>query len=139
MLTLLSKYNRGKWGQYMVRLEPGGFVFFHREVAPWGLKTSEALSAGSWHHVAAAYKDGWSTVYVNGSVWARQKEGAQDNNPETPVLVGAVLEKGSAVDFFDGLLDEVRRTTVRRVDPRRDRGGLERRLEAEPGNSEIGS
>ena len=123
----------------MVRLEPGGFVFFHREVAPWGLKTSEALSAGSWHHVAAAYKDGWSTVYVNGSVWARQKEGAQDNNPETPVLVGAVLEKGSAVDFFDGLLDEVRRTTVRRVDPRRDRGGLERRLEAEPGNSEIGS
>jgi len=27
--------------------------------------------------VAAVYKDGWSSVYVNGTVWATQKEGAQ--------------------------------------------------------------
>jgi len=81
VLTIMSKYNRGKWGQYMVRLEPGGAVFFHREVAPWGLKTAEALAPGAWHHIAAVYKDGWSSVYVNGTVWATQKEGAQVGRP----------------------------------------------------------
>lgn len=83
-------------------------MFFHREVAPWGLKSRDVLTPGMFHHVAASYKDGNSYLYVNGSLWASQKEGAQDNNPETPVLFGALLEKGNPMDFFDGVIDEVR-------------------------------
>jgi len=83
-------------------------VFFHREVAPWGLRSVGALSAGRFHHVATTYKEGWSNIYVNGSLWASQKEGPQDNNPDTPVLIGALLEKGHPKDFFNGVVDEVR-------------------------------
>lgn len=38
----------------------------------------------------------------------------QDNNPETPVLIGALLEKGNPMDFFDGLVDEIRLWSVAR-------------------------
>mmetsp|Transcript_26770 Transcript_26770/g.44890 ORF Transcript_26770/g.44890 Transcript_26770/m.44890 type:complete len:264 (+) Transcript_26770:2-793(+) len=114
LVTLVSKYNRGKWGQYMVRLQPGGNVFFHREVAPWGLKTSEALVPNVFHHIATTYDGVRSHIYVNGTLWASQKEGGQDNNPETPVLIGASLEKGNALDFFDGIVDEVRMWSVSR-------------------------
>eukprot|EP00958_Prasinococcus_capsulatus_P004522 scaffold418_cov386-Prasinococcus_capsulatus_cf.AAC.12 len=44
--TLVSKYNRGKSGQYFVRCEPDGGVFFHREVAPWGQRTLTTLPLG---------------------------------------------------------------------------------------------
>jgi hypothetical protein len=27
LVTLVSKYNRGKWGQYMVRLQPGECLY----------------------------------------------------------------------------------------------------------------
>ena len=44
--VLVSKYNRGKWGQYFIRYEPAGEIFFHREVAPWGQRTGTTLPAG---------------------------------------------------------------------------------------------
>ena len=53
-----------------------------------------------------------SHIYVNGTLWASQKEGAQDNNPETPVLIGALLAKGNPLDFFDGVVDEVSAHTL---------------------------
>ncbi|KAK3236719.1 hypothetical protein CYMTET_53156, partial [Cymbomonas tetramitiformis] len=59
--------------------------------------------------------DGKSYLYVNGTLWASQKEGAQDNNPETPVLLGALQEKGNPMDFFDGIIDEVRIWSVART------------------------
>jgi len=113
--TLVSKYNRGKWGQYMVKLEPGGGVFFHREVAPWGLRTSDQLQANVFHHIAAVYNGKRSSIWVNGSMWVDQKEGAQDNDPQTPVLFGAVMDNSKTMDFFDGVIDEVRIWSVART------------------------
>eukprot|EP00959_Pyramimonas_sp_CCMP1952_P473337 9501568-Pyramimonas_sp.AAC.2 len=33
--TIISKYNRGRLGQFFISLEHSGDLFFHREVAPW--------------------------------------------------------------------------------------------------------
>lgn len=124
--VLVSKYNRGKWGQYFVRLQPddqGGAeaqarnlrVFFHREVAPWGHKSEGTVPAGHFSHIGVTYAKGYSSVYINGSLSGSQKEGAQDNNPETTVILGAMLEKGAPIDFFSGVIDEVRMWRVART------------------------
>ena len=49
-----------------------------------------------------------SSIYINGTLASSQKEAGQDQNPETPVLIGAMLEKGEPIDFYDGILDDVR-------------------------------
>lgn len=124
--VLVSKYNRGKWGQYFVRLQPddGGDagtraenlrVFFHREVAPWGHKSDSTVPTGYFSHIGVTYAKGYSSIYVNGSLFGSQKEGAQDNNPETTVMLGAMLERGAPIDFFSGVIDEVRMWRVART------------------------
>lgn len=82
-------------------------MFFHREVAPWGLKSDVKLPVGDFSHVAAVYDGNVSRILINGTVGKEQKEGGQDNNPETPVLVGAMQENGSPIEHFDGAIDEV--------------------------------
>lgn len=114
-LTLVSKYNRGKWGQYFVKTVPSGSVFFHREVAPWGQETEDKLPLNVFSHIAAVYGEKEAKIYLNGTLVKSQSEGAQDNNNETPVLFGAMLEKGAPIDFFDGELDEVRFWDVERT------------------------
>jgi hypothetical protein len=126
--VLVSKYNRGKWGQYFVRLQADGgddaksqgmsqnlHVFFHREVAPWGHKSDSTVPTGYFSHIAVTYAKGYSSIYINGSLSGWQKEGAQDDNPETEVMLGAMLEKGAPIDFFSGVIDEVRMWRVART------------------------
>lgn len=113
-LTLVSKYNRGKWGQYFVKIQPTGNLFFHREVAPWGQESEHDLPLHVFSHVAAVYGSKESKIYLNGTLVKSQSEGAQDNNNETPVLFGAMFEKGAPIDFFDGELDEIRFWDVER-------------------------
>mmetsp|Transcript_34452 Transcript_34452/g.97623 ORF Transcript_34452/g.97623 Transcript_34452/m.97623 type:complete len:391 (-) Transcript_34452:18-1190(-) len=113
-MVIVSKYNRGKWGQYMVKVDELGHVFFHREVAPWGQKSLVKLPVGDFSHVAAVYDGKMSRIFVNGTLSKEQKEGAQDNNPETPVLIGAMQENGTPTEFFDGSIDEVRLWDVAR-------------------------
>eukprot|EP00873_Tetraselmis_striata_P007444 jgi/Tetstr1/427708/TSEL_017833.t1 len=114
-LVILSKYNRGKWGQYILKVDPLGYVFFHREVAPWGQKSEQKLPVGDFSHVAAIYDGKMSRIFVNGTLSHEQKEGPQDNNPETPVLIGAMQEHGHPIEFFDGVIDEVRMWDVART------------------------
>ena len=110
--VLVSKYDRGKWGQYFVQLQRIGDsdemeVFFHREVAPWGQKAG-TIPLHAFTHIACSYGNGISSIYINGTLASSQKEAGQDQNPETPVLIGAMLEKGEPIDFYDGVLDDVR-------------------------------
>ena len=114
-LTLVSKYNRGKWGQYFLKLVPSGSVFFHREVAPWGQESDINLPLNVFSHVAAVYGENEAKIYINGTLVKSQSEGAQDNNNETPVLFGAMYENGGPIDFFDGEIDEVRFWDVERT------------------------
>ena len=107
-MAIVSKYNRGKWGQYFLKVAPGGEAFFHREVAPWGQKSKTLLPLGAFSHVAVTYSDKHARIYINGTLEAEQKEQGQDNNPETPVLIGAMYANGAPHDFFHGMIDEVR-------------------------------
>lgn len=72
-----------------------------------------ALSAGSWYHVAGVLDDTADMAYIyrNGS----QDGSAADNNTfcltDYDVLIGA-----SDRDFFDGIIDEVRISSVPRSD-----------------------
>eukprot|EP00899_Mesostigma_viride_P008996 jgi/Mesvir1/18098/Mv09397-RA.3 len=117
-MTVVSKYNRGKWGQYMLKMTRAAEVFFHREVAPWGLRcTQPRLPLQQFSHIAVVY-DGelkQSKIFINGTLRASQKEGPQDRNPETPVLFGAMQEKGQPTDFFDGVIDQIRIWEVART------------------------
>lgn len=120
-MCLISKYNRGKWGQFFVKIDENGRVFFHREVAPWGQRSDRKLPVNAYTHVTVTYRwdqvrqRGESSIYLNGTVAASQREGPQDNNPETAILIGALQESSLPTEHLEGDIDDVRMWDVHRT------------------------
>ena len=52
--TIVSKFNGGIVGAYILSLGAGGLVTFHREVEPWAYSGSRALPSNEFGHVAVA-------------------------------------------------------------------------------------
>jgi len=106
--TIISKYNRGVVGQFFVHVEQNGAVFFHREVAPFGLRSSVRLPADDWSHIAVTYGGGYSKMFINGTLRGAQEEKGQGWDAQNPVVIGAILDHGNAASVFNGEIDEVR-------------------------------
>eukprot|EP00854_Cymbomonas_tetramitiformis_P003616 gene3616-4548_t len=106
--TIFSKYNRGRKGQYFISLETNGGIFFHREVAPWGLRSNARIPPDVFSHVAVGYGGGRSKIYINGTLRGSQREGAQAADTDTGVLIGAIHDQDQPSSIFDGTIDEVR-------------------------------
>lgn len=106
--TIIAKYNRGIVGQFFVHVEQNGAVFFHREVAPFGLRSSVRLPADDWSHVAVTYGGGYSKMFINGTLRGAQEEKGQGWDAQTPITIGAILDHGNAASIFNGEIDEVR-------------------------------
>jgi hypothetical protein len=66
----LAPLHSGRRGQYFFLIEETGHVFFHREVAPWGLRSQTRIPGGWWTHVAVTFGAGRSKIYVNGTLRA---------------------------------------------------------------------
>jgi regulation of enolase protein 1 (concanavalin A-like superfamily) len=105
--TVLGKFNGGVIGAYILQIEGGGTVSFHREVAPWAFSGTKALPSNDFGHVAVTYDGAVMKIYVNGVFDASQDRGAQNTDTATPVLIGARLTNGAPSEFFSGVLDEV--------------------------------
>lgn len=112
--NVFSKYNRGRRGQYFFSVEETGHIFFHREVAPWGLRSQTKIQAGAWTHVAVTFGAGRSKIYVNGTLRGSQREGAMAQDALTSVLVGAIHDQDQPASAFNGQLDELRLWNVDR-------------------------
>ncbi|HNY78924.1 MAG: LamG-like jellyroll fold domain-containing protein [Sedimentisphaerales bacterium] len=105
--TIMSKYNAGVIGAYILRIGGGGTVSFHREVEPWSYSGSLTLPNDEFGHVAVTYDGATMRIYVNGVPDAEQARGAQNTDTVTPVLIGAQWTGGVPSEFFSGVLDEV--------------------------------
>ena len=106
--TIIAKYNRGVVGQFFVHVEQNGAVFFHREVAPFGLRSSVRLPADDWSHVAVTMGGGYSKMFINGTLRGAQEEKGQGWDAQNPIVIGAILDHGNAASIFNGDIDEVR-------------------------------
>ena len=106
--TVIAKYNRGVVGQFFVHVEQNGAVFFHREVAPFGLRSTVRLPADDWSHVAVTYGGGYSKMFINGTLRGAQEEKGQGWDAQNPIVIGAILDHGNAASIFNGEIDEVR-------------------------------
>ncbi len=105
--TIMSKFNAGVIGAYILSIGGGGTVSFHREVAPWAYSGSLTLPSNEFGHVAVTYDGATMRIYVNGVPDAEQARGAQNTDTVTPVLIGAQWTGGAPSGFFSGVLDEV--------------------------------
>jgi hypothetical protein len=63
--TVMSKFNAGVIGAYILRIGGGGTVSFHREVAPWSYSGSLTLPNDEFGHVAVTYDGATMRIYVN--------------------------------------------------------------------------
>ena len=105
--TLISKFNAGVIGAYIVGIGGGGTISFHREVAPWAYSGTKPLPSSDWGHAAVTYDGAVMKIYVNGVFDAQQDRGSHNTDTATPVLIGAQLTGGAPSQFFVGALDEV--------------------------------
>jgi hypothetical protein len=105
--TVIGKFNGGIIGAYILVINDGGTVTFHREVAPWTFTGNKALPDNDFGHVAVTYDGAEMKIYVNGEFDSRQDRGPQNTDTVTPVLIGARFTNNAPSDFFSGVLDEV--------------------------------
>jgi len=73
------------------------------------------LKAGRWYHVAGDYDGEFVRLYVDGKEVAKLAGKGKRRTNGLPLIIGGdVGRRGEANSFFDGLIDEVRISTVAR-------------------------
>ncbi|MDA1263751.1 MAG: metallophosphoesterase [Planctomycetota bacterium] len=73
------------------------------------------LSTGTWHHVAGVYDGAEVRLYVDGQLTGKARASGKRTLRAIPLILGAdVASNGSATSPFDGVIDEVRLSTVAR-------------------------
>ena len=105
--TVIGKFNGGIIGAYILAINGGGTVSFHREVDPWSFSGTMALPDDDFGHVAVTYDGAEMKIYINGEFDSAQERGPQNTDTLTPVLIGARFTNDAPSEFFNGVLDEV--------------------------------
>jgi len=105
--TVIGKFNGGIIGAYILTINGGGTVTFHREVAPWTFTGNMVLPDNDFGHVAVTYDGAEMKIYVNGEFDSVQERGPQNTDTVTPVLIGARFTNDAPSEFFNGVLDEL--------------------------------
>jgi hypothetical protein len=105
--TVISKFNGGIIGAYILAVNGSGIVTFHREVNPWTFTGSMALPDNDFVHLAVTYDGAEMKIYINGEFDSGQDRGPQNTDTVTPVLIGARFTNDVPSEFFNGVLDEV--------------------------------
>ena len=113
---IVSRYNHGVSGQFTLKIESNGDVYFLREVDPYYLVCSNAISENIWHHIAATYDGTTMKIFVDGVLSGSMSSGSVSGTANTEkILIGARLELNSGANFFNGDMDEVRIWNVART------------------------
>ncbi len=109
---IMSKYDGGVVGYYIMGLNSSGKLYLFRERAPWGSAVSlNSVPLNEWSHVAATYDGNYMRLYING-VLEREVEDtiAVNSSRPTSLVIGTGLYQGnpSSSVAFQGGLDELR-------------------------------
>jgi hypothetical protein len=113
---IVSRYNQGVSGQFTLKIESNGDVYFLREVSPYYLICSNAISENIWHHLAATYDGTTMKIFVDGVLSGSMSSSSVSGTANTQkILIGARLHFSSAANFFNGDMDEVRIWNVART------------------------
>ena len=105
---VISKYNGGVSGEYILTVDYDGTVVFHREVSPWELTTGPVIMFGQWNHIVANYDGSTMRIYVNGVLAGSMLSGSENTDTVTSVKIGAEFTSGSPASYFPGYIDDVR-------------------------------
>lgn len=72
---------------------------------------------GVWHHVAMTYDGSTARMYLDGRLVDESEPGGELIHPDLPLYIGAEPNpRGDPVSRFDGMIDEVRVSSVVRYD-----------------------
>ncbi|MCL5409422.1 MAG: hypothetical protein M1607_01005 [Patescibacteria group bacterium] len=103
---IVSKYNSGQTGQYILSVSSGKLVF-HREVSPWFVTGNTTLQTGNWYYVVGVYDGTNLNIYLNGSSDATPIASGSVSSDSQPVYIGAGQSNNSPANFFNGIIDQV--------------------------------
>ena len=113
--TILSKFNEGVGGEYVLAVDRFGFVQFVRAAAGSVVKSTVALPRNAYTHIAAVYDGIAMFVYLNGTLVGQKAASPQARDQKTDVLVGAAHHDGQPARFLEGNLDDLHVWNVART------------------------
>lgn len=70
--------------------------------------------SGEWHHIVGVLGDGRREIYVDGELDAGEDRSGTITDTDDPLVIGGRIYTNAAESFFDGLIDEVRVSSVPR-------------------------
>ncbi|MFW9796231.1 MAG: DUF2341 domain-containing protein [Candidatus Thorarchaeota archaeon] len=102
-------------------ISPAGWVMFR--FSPDGVSTTsigyERVETGQWYHVVGVFQPSlYARFYLNGELVDQITTGtpASMNDPNRPFRIGRRSDNPGGTSYFDGIVDEVRVSTVARSD-----------------------
>ena len=94
-----------KWYGYSLEINSSGYPYFRlRDITPTDLVSTQALTWGQWHHIAASFDNTTKErkVYIDG------KETASETASGTITYQSNAFRVGYSGNYMDGLADDVR-------------------------------
>ena len=111
---LVAKTEMSEYGIFLSNGTPSFSVFLGKGYVE-AVASGTRLQPGQWHHVAGEYDGHEVRLYVDGEQVASQIGTGQRRLNTLPFLVGADVDsRGAGTSHFNGLIDEVRVSTIAR-------------------------
>ena len=103
---IISRYLAPPNNSYAIILNKAdGKIFFYTRFNESIISTIP-ISTGTWHHIAATWKSGISSLYIDGQLNNSGAKLAPANIPGLNLRIGNA-PSGSYAVFYDGLMDEI--------------------------------
>ncbi len=104
-----SVISKNSASSYQLGVNSSGKVVFNPKGGASLLESKTVVITNRWTHIAAAYNGSSASIFINGILDTSTNSitGAIGSNSDS-LLIGADRPAGSLVNFFNGLIDEVR-------------------------------
>ncbi|MFH1856653.1 MAG: LamG domain-containing protein, partial [Candidatus Omnitrophota bacterium] len=103
---IISKYNGGVAGSYLLSLAPDGRIYFSVESTWSSITSNQTISLNDWHYVTVVFDGETKFIYIDGQLDVQNIGGGLINHA-TPVLIGARFINSTPAYYFNGTIDEV--------------------------------
>ncbi len=106
--TILSKYNAGIGGSYILGVDNSNKLYLGRGASPTTTTSLASIPVDVFTHIAASYDGSNVTLYINGQLDITSTSSAPSTATGVDVVVAGNYISNTLSNYFSGTIDEIK-------------------------------